>query len=498
MSTPPPEKIRSKQKLDKPVGEVSMGIAGMQFYDAPVHTDEVVHFVREPENEHDGNAIRVENADFHPVGHLPKERAAWIAPLIDSGRLRISGCVPDTPPEDQYETRIRVKFFLASKGMQMLKPFSPCANGEEALHNAVLAAWKQAKELSAADQVLAVAKKLERALDRRSLPETRLALSLFEVTAAKVCAKTERRASKAMRERIRAFRVGKGKHFENLTLFPLFGSNGHKADYILLSEALKKGTAEVTEVSDSGSVPELKVVNRDDRPILIPEGEIVMGGKQHRTVNITIIVEVREEFVIPVTCVEQGRWDLRERAFRSGNFATPGIRSVKAESVHREIKRSGRAMSDQGGVWDHVAASLNASETQSETVSLADGFEKAKKELKEYARHLTLEKGACGFLIASGRSITGVEFFDSPATLRKLWSRLSRGYFFEGAFHHEKSAKTPRKNAESFMKRLSRSVRTGPKNTNWSNLISVEMKTHVGGGLLYKDRICHLSAFQRR
>ena len=60
--------------------------------------------------------------------------------------------------------------------------------------------------------------------------------------------------------------------------------------------------------TEDGEVPNLSVTNSSDRPILIPEGEILVGAKQNRVVNVTVLVAARSTFKVPVSCVEQGRW----------------------------------------------------------------------------------------------------------------------------------------------------------------------------------------------
>ena len=88
-------------------------------------------------------------------------------------------------------------------------------------------------------------------------------------------------------------------------------------DYLVLDEALASGLVEITEVSEQGSVPELKFINRGPKPVLIVDGEELLGAKQNRIVNLTILVAANSELTIPVSCVEAGRWRSRSRAFTS-------------------------------------------------------------------------------------------------------------------------------------------------------------------------------------
>src|SRR3982750_1835211 len=107
----------------------------------------------------------------------------------------------------------------------------------------------------------------------------------------------------------------------NLTMVPLMRRTGDSdesaAGYILLDEAIQSGAVGITEVSGQGRVPELRVVNRGRAPVLIVDGEELVGAKQNRIVNLTILVAATSELTIPVSCVEAGRWRARSRTFTS-------------------------------------------------------------------------------------------------------------------------------------------------------------------------------------
>ena len=50
-----------------------------------------VVLAREPEDEHNRNAVVVESLGEQRLGYLPAEVADWIAPLLDSGRVAFDG-----------------------------------------------------------------------------------------------------------------------------------------------------------------------------------------------------------------------------------------------------------------------------------------------------------------------------------------------------------------------------------------------------------------------
>jgi hypothetical protein len=111
-----------------------------------------------------------------------------------------------------------------------------------------------------------------------------------------------------IREYLGQIKVGRTQGYRNLALFPLLSEYEAGLDFVTLDEALSAGLIEVTEVGQGGSVPEIRVVNKSPRRVLILDGEELVGAKQNRIVNTTLIVEAHSTTVIPVSCVEQGRW----------------------------------------------------------------------------------------------------------------------------------------------------------------------------------------------
>ncbi|GBF96868.1 helicase-like transcription factor [Raphidocelis subcapitata] len=76
------------------LGSFRSKIVGVQYYAGKVGHDELVGFVREPNNPYDRWAVRVENIRGEKVGHLPRVLVQYIAPLLDSGDVYIEGLMP--------------------------------------------------------------------------------------------------------------------------------------------------------------------------------------------------------------------------------------------------------------------------------------------------------------------------------------------------------------------------------------------------------------------
>lgn len=64
--------------------------------------------------------------------------------------------------------------------------------------------------------------------------------------------------------------------------------------YLLLEQALKAGLVQVTEVNEAGNVPTIALINHAALPILALQGQELIGAKQNRTLNVTILAPENE------------------------------------------------------------------------------------------------------------------------------------------------------------------------------------------------------------
>jgi hypothetical protein len=139
-----------------------------------------------------------------------------------------------------------------------------------------------------------------------------------------------------------------------ITVVPLHRPSAAEPGWLTLAEA--GGWVIITEVSDSGAVPTLTVTNNADRPVLLLDGEDLLGARQNRILNTTVLVAADGTATIPVSCVEQGRWSYRSRRFISSDYwLYASLRRMKAARVSDSLRRGGRHESDQGEVWDELA-----------------------------------------------------------------------------------------------------------------------------------------------
>ena len=225
-----------------------------------------------------------------------------------------------------------------------------------------------------------------------------------------------------------AIRVGDPVRHGALSVFPLFAEPGDQVDYVLSDEAIDGGSVLVEEVSESGSVPDLSVENKGDIRVLFLEGGELVGAKQNRILNTSLLVASHSKTKIPVSCVEQGRWGYRSRHFESGGTHSPSkLRRVLKESVACSLKAEQGHRSDQGRLWEEVARQQGALGAFSGTSAMSDTFGAYGERLAEFRKQVPYVDGASGVAVAVGGKVVGWDLFDKPSTCRKVWDRLLSG-----------------------------------------------------------------------
>ena len=246
-------------------------------------------------------------------------------------------------------------------------------------------------------------------------------------------------------------RVGDPLRHESLAVFPLFAEVDSQLDYLLSEEALADSSVIIEEVSEGGSVPDLLVENKGDLPVLFLEGEELVGAKQNRILNTSVLVAAHSKIKIPVSCVEQGRWAYRTKCFElSGSHVPSNLRRALKSSVSRAVRESRGHRSDQGEVWNQVSQLHAAHGVASRTAAMSDAFEMHQEGIASYQENLKYTAGAVGVAIAIGGRVISVDVFDKPQTCEKVWNRLLSGVVFD-ALAAGTSETTTKQSVEQFL-----------------------------------------------
>ena len=300
--------------------------------------------------------------------------------------------------------------------------------------------------------------------------------------------------------------LGLETSFENLVMFPLLAREPKelrepREPYLLLGEALSLGLAEITEVSEAGSVPELLVVNSAHRPILIVDGEELVGAKQNRIVNLTILVPAASKLTIPVSCVEAGRWRARSRAFAAApraQYATG--RAKRMAQVTASMHARGDHGSDQAAVWSDIAFKSARLGARSPTAAMEAIYTSHSSSIERFVEACRPFDEQVGALFGVGGTIVGMDLFDRQSTLRRMLPKLVRSVAVDaidqriGDSTSMSSSTTMRSEAEQFLA----AVATAPFREATAIGCGTDVRLArpgLAGAALVADGVVHLTAF---
>jgi hypothetical protein len=216
-----------------------------------------------------------------------------------------------------------------------------------------------------------------------------------------------------------------------VVIAPLFPRRQPRAAYLTFHDAYLLGFT-VEEVDPAGSVPELAVRNPLEQKVLLYDGEELLGAKQNRILNVTVLVAGESKTVIPVSCVEEGRWSARGAFFSSARHAAyPELRRRKAERLSAQPFERGAA---QSVVWDEVRAKSMRHGVASPTGAQSDIFEQRGKDLEALRTRFALQPGQSGALFAVGDRIC-VDYVSQPDAFESLYPKLLNGYLLDAIEH---------------------------------------------------------------
>ena len=286
--------------------------------------------------------------------------------------------------------------------------------------------------------------------------------------------------------------IGKPKTRLGTTIYPIFLPDNSPKNIKIATDDL------VVSELESASVPQIQVHNPTNEPLLIPAGKVLSGGRQTRTVNVSILVAPGSTIVIPVSCVEAGRWHGEHRFEDSKRFASRRVRMEKQRSVARNVKNLRTKMSDQSAVWSSIDAEMASRHLSSDTKSFLYAEESMNDEKKRFtAVQELLNEGPeplqNGIAIAQGDEVVSVEMFASPDALKSSYEALIRSAIFDSP---DKKVKSPSEGAvQKFLDQILSAETTEATGVGLGTEYHIGNDKFVAHALAYEGKFLHANAF---
>jgi|YNPNPStandDraft_1061719.scaffolds.fasta_scaffold03923_2 hypothetical protein len=301
-----------------------------------------------------------------------------------------------------------------------------------------------------------------------------------------------------IRSFLESLKLGRRQSHENLQVFPLMAPQSSSPDYLILEEALAEGCVCITELSEGGSVPELRLFNDSPKALLIVEGEELVGAKQNRIVNATFLVPGKTELVIPVSCVEQGRWHYKTRSFHSGGKVMhASLRRVGQKAVGENLASERSYRSDQGMIWSELNRKVKRMSVDAPTGAMADLFECYRDRLEAFTKAFSLVDCQVGAVFALNGLIAGMECFFHQATFGKFFGKLIESYALDALdYRLPKEDKAPYlEDPKPFLQRLKEARPREYPTLGLGRSLRIKGESFFGAALVEEGKVLHMNVF---
>ena len=224
--------------------------------------------------------------------------------------------------------------------------------------------------------------------------------------------------------------------YKNMEVIPVrINCNGNR-DYLTLKRGIKAGFVEITECQVS-TVGTVLAKNNSNIPLILIDGDEIIGAKQNRIMNRSLIIPPRTAMEVSVSCTEQGRWH-----YGRGNDINFSQRDdiisfdCSEEAADFSTRRAKSAdlfenRSCQSTVWDSINDLEMRTSFKSSTSALHDNFINHRPRLNEYLKNFRVEYGQSGAIFIINGQIKGLELFANPSIYQDYHEKIFRSYIME-------------------------------------------------------------------
>lgn len=229
---------------------------------------------------------------------------------------------------------------------------------------------------------------------------------------------------KVLESYIQSLQIGRLSTYQDLTL--CFLTRSETANLVVLNycEGLITGGLEVEEIRGGGDVNTLKFTNVSLFSIFVPQGVILLGLKQNRATAQSFLIKPREELIVPVLCVEEGRWTSETKVGRISPYQL--YPRLKASNIRH------RTTNNQSEIWEDIRKQQEKRHVKSNNGFVGDVYDAHKATIEDYIKNLPCPEHSTGFIaIFKGKYLLCLESFANHRLLQKNYGGLLSGIVLE-------------------------------------------------------------------
>lgn len=270
-------------------------------------------------------------------------------------------------------------------------------------------------------------------------------------------------------------------------------------EYVSGYEAIEKNQIEVKEVSEAGSVNNLIVFNNSEYFIFFSDGDILSGAKQNRVLNTSVFLAPNSKTIIPVSCVEQGRWRHLSPKFKGNDYLAPSIlRTKKTEQVKENLKVDKGFFCNQAAIWDDIKDYHTLYELDCPTDNLSDLYENRRQDMDKFIADFKFDSNANGMAVFINNNMLSVDAFNRTNIFQEYFYKILRGVSSEAIYL--KKEKSVISEAEikyktlDFFDRLEKTKYNKYPGVGVGDENRFDSEKIAGFNLIYSDQFVHLTA----
>lgn len=273
---------------------------------------------------------------------------------------------------------------------------------------------------------------------------------------------------------------------KNMAIIPIKTPINYSFDVITLKKGFEMGLVKVQECEHS-TVNTLVVKNYAVTPLLLVDGEEIIGGDQNRIVNATILVGPQSEMKVPVNCTEHGRWGYKHEFKHSNYMANYRTRSAK-------IRASISKTNEQNAVWNAIDDLEADRGFSSPTQAMSESYDNAKADLNEFLTAFEIVKGQSGIVVMVDGEIKGFEIFLNPDVYMQYHEKILKSYLIDAKINDSTFTIDIDTVKSEIAKALESNVKKS-KNNGLECRFDFENDEGLGTLYTYKEELIHMSYF---
>ena len=297
--------------------------------------------------------------------------------------------------------------------------------------------------------------------------------------------------------------------YKNMEVIPVRINSSSNKDYLTLRRGISAGFVEVTECEIS-TVGTVLARNNANIPLVLIDGDEILGAKQNRIMNSSLIVPPKTTLPVSVSCTEQGRWhygrtrdefinrnsesengeyeELFENFEFSDEAADFSTRRAKSQVLFED-------RSCQSTVWNSIADLERKTAFKSRTSALHDNFVSHRPKLNEYLRNFRLEYGQSGAIFIINGQIKGLELFANPSVYQDYHEKIFRSYIMEAITDYQSKYTYVIDDVREFLREVSRSEFRRSESKGIGRHLKFANNFGYGAALLDGKDLVHINYF---